>query len=143
MLNDLTVLAFDFGMKRIGVALGITLTNQARPLQTLQANQGVPDWRIINKLIKEWGVQELIVGIPTHLDDSEQFTTNAARQFAAQLTAETALPVHMIDERLTTVEARQQVFDEGGYKALKRSEIDSIAAKLILQQWLSNRNNPR
>ncbi len=139
----MTVLAFDFGMKRIGVALGITLTNQARPLQTLQANQGVPDWRLVHALIKEWGVQELIVGIPTHLDDSEQFTTVAARQFAAQLEAETALPVHKVDERLTTVEARQQVFEEGGYKALKRSEIDSIAAKLILQHWLSSRSHHR
>ena len=136
MPKELTLLGFDFGMKRIGVALGQTLLNQARPLKTLTAKQGIPDWTIIDKLIADWGVQMLVVGIPTHLDDSEQFTTVAAKTFAQQLAERTKLPVHQVDERLTTVDARQQVFDQGGYKALKKSEIDSLAAKLILEQWL-------
>lgn len=137
MAEDRTILAFDFGMKRIGVALGQSLLNTARPLKTLAANQGEPNWQHIADLIKEWGVDTIVVGIPVNIDGTEQFTTEAARLFAEQLKEKTQLPVHPVDERLTTVEARQQLFDEGGYKALNSAEVDSWAAKIMLEQWLS------
>ncbi|MBA2651682.1 MAG: Holliday junction resolvase RuvX [Tatlockia sp.] len=129
-------LGFDFGYKRIGVALGQQITCSARPLLTLDAKQGVPNWDLIQKLIKEWRPSALIVGLPTCIDGSEQYTTEASRDFASQLNLRFCLPVHLVDERLTTVEARARLFAEGGYRKIKQSQIDSLAACIILEQWL-------
>lgn len=129
-------LGFDFGYKRIGVAVGQSLTGSASPLLTLDAKLGVPDWDIIRKLLKQWRPLALVVGLPTCIDDSEQYTTAAARGFARQLRRRFALPVHLVDERLSTVEARAHLFAEGGYRKIKNAEIDSIAACVILEQWL-------
>lgn len=129
-------LGFDFGYKRIGVAVGQEITCSARPLTTLDAKLGVPDWEQVKKLLDQWHPQALIVGLPTCIDDSEQYTTAAAKGFARQLRKRFQLPVHLVDERLTTVEARAQLFAEGGYRKIKQSEVDSVAASLILEQWL-------
>lgn len=129
-------LGFDFGYKRIGVAVGQEITSSARPLTTLDAKQGVPDWILVQKLINEWRPLALIVGLPTCIDDSEQYTTAAAKGFARQLRKRFSLLVHLVDERLSTVEARAQLFAEGGYRKLKNSEVDSVAASVILEQWL-------
>lgn len=131
-------LGFDFGFKRIGVAVGQRLTCSASPLTTLPAKQGIPDWVLIQKLISQWNPQALIVGLPTCIDDSELYTTSAARRFAKQLRKHFILPVHLVDERLSTVEAREQLFAQGGYRKLKNSEVDSIAACVILEQWLQH-----
>lgn len=131
-------LGFDFGYKRIGVAVGQRLTCSANPLSTLDAKQGVPDWVAVAKLIKQWNPDALIVGLPTCIDGSELYTTSAARRFAKQLRKQCGLPVHLVDERLSTVEARGQLFDQGGYRKLKQSEVDSIAACVILEQWLQH-----
>jgi putative Holliday junction resolvase len=128
---------FDFGMKRIGVAVGQTVTKSANPLQTLQANKGIPQWDILTKLINKWRPDALIVGIPLNMDGTEQPLTQAAQKFAASLRDRFKLPVYGMDERLTSVEAKARLFSEGGYKALKNAEIDSIAAQLILQNWLA------
>ena len=139
-MPDRMALAFDFGMKRIGVAVGSTVLNQAKPLACLSAQDGVPDWQKIETLIKEWGINVFVVGIPIHIDGTMQHTTHAAKKFAKKLTHRFGLLVEQVDERLTTVEARQTLFDEGGYKKIKQSEIDSYAAKLILEQWLNQKN---
>ena len=76
-----TVLGFDFGMKRIGMAVGQMITQQASPLDVLPARDGVPDWHALSKIIHEWQPQALIVGIPTHIDDSHQPITFAAKKF--------------------------------------------------------------
>ena len=76
-----TILGFDFGLKRIGVAVGQTVTQSARPLTILNAKQGVPDWLEIKKLILEWGVNALIVGLPLNMDGTEQPITARAREF--------------------------------------------------------------
>src|ERR1700744_1321649 len=102
-------LGFDFGYKRIGVAVGQQITCRAQPLTTLEARLGVPNWDEVQKIIKEWRPQALIVGLPTCIDDSEQYTTEAARVFAKQLTKRFDLTVHLVDERLSTVEARAQL----------------------------------
>ncbi len=135
-----TYLGFDFGTKRIGVAVGQALTKTASPLKNLSAQDGVPDWQLIQKLIEQWRPQALIVGIPLNMDGSEQAITKRARRFANRLHERFKLPVHGIDERLTTVSARSELFDSGGYKALKKQEIDSFAAKLILESWLNLEN---
>ncbi|KTC82410.1 Holliday junction resolvase [Legionella cherrii] len=131
-------LGFDFGYKRIGVAVGQQLTCSASPLATLSARSGVPDWGLVAKVIAEWSPQALIVGIPTCIDGSELYTTSAARRFAKELRKRFTLPVHLVDERLSTVAAREQLFAQGGYRKIKQSEVDSIAACVILEQWLQH-----
>lgn len=131
-------LGFDFGYKRIGVAVGQLLTASARPLPTINAKLGVPDWKVVGKLIHEWTPEALIVGIPTCIDGTELYTTKAARHFAEQLTSHYSLPVHLVDERLSTVEARGLLFKEGGYRKIKKTEVDGIAACIILEQWLQH-----
>lgn len=129
-------LGFDFGYKRIGVAVGQKITLSARPLITLEARLGVPNWSVLAKLIAEWKPDALIVGLPTCIDDTEQYTTRAAKKFALELERLFAIPVHLVDERLTTVEARARLFEAGGYRKIKKTEVDSVAACLILEQWL-------
>lgn len=135
MPNDV-YLGFDFGFKRIGLAVGQRLTCSATPLATLAAKQGIPDWGLLQKIVAQWNPTTLIVGLPTCIDDTELYTTDAARRFAKQLGKHIRLPVILVDERLSTVEARDQLFSQGGYRKLKRSEVDSIAACVILEQWL-------
>lgn len=131
------LLGFDFGMKRIGVAVGQTVTQTARPLNTLQAKQGVPHWKEVDKLIKTWQPVALVVGIPLNMEGTEQPLTLAAKQFADTLSTRYHLPVHGMDERLSTKDARERLFAAGGYKALQNGQVDSIAAQLILQNWLT------
>ncbi|HHF7373476.1 Holliday junction resolvase RuvX [Legionella bozemanae] len=131
-------IGFDFGYKRIGVAVGQQLTRSASPLATLSARRGIPDWNAVAKVIAEWSPQALIVGIPTCIDGSELYTTSAARRFAKELHKRFSLSVHLVDERLSTVEAREQLFAQGGYRKIKQSEVDSIAACVILEQWLQH-----
>ncbi len=131
------LLGFDFGMKRIGVAVGQTVTKTARPLTTIPAIEGKPQMQILTKLIKTWHPSALIVGIPLNMDGTEQNTTLAAREFAEFLRTQFRLTVHEIDERLTTKAARENIFEEGGYKALQNGQIDAVAAQLILQNWLT------
>ena len=133
-------LGFDFGYKRIGLAVGQHLTGSATPLPTLDAKQGVPNWGEVEKKIKQWRPGALIVGLPKAMDDTELYTTALARGFARQLRKRFSLPVYLVDERLTTKEARSHLFAEGGYKKIKKTEIDSIAACIILEQWLGGSN---
>lgn len=135
-MPDQMFLGFDFGFKRIGVAVGQRLTSSASPLPTLIAKQGEPDWDKLGQLINQWKPAALVVGLPTRIDESEFYTTAAARGFAKKLRKRYALPVHLEDERLTTTEARARIFEEGGFKKLKSSEVDSMAACIILEQWL-------
>ena len=130
------LLGFDFGTKRIGVAVGQTVTQSARPLETLKAQQGIPQWPQVDKLIKVWQPDALVVGIPLNMDGTEQPLTLLAQNFLNALKERYQLPVYGIDERLSTVDARERIFEQGGYKALKSGQIDSVAAQLILQNWL-------
>lgn len=133
---DGVFIGFDFGYKRIGVAVGQRLTGSASPLPTLSAKLGVPNWDVIQTLLSQWRPSGLVVGLPTCIDDTEQYTTAASRGFARQLRKRFFLPVYLVDERLSTVEARAHLFAAGGYRKIKNTEIDSIAACVILEQWL-------
>ncbi len=132
------LLGFDFGLKRIGVAVGQTVTETARPLVTLKANQGEPQWDALNKLVKTWQPDALVIGIPLNMDGTEQPLTQLARRFAVELQTRLNLPIYEMDERLSTKEARMRLFEEGGYKALQNGQVDSVAAQLILQNWLTS-----
>jgi putative Holliday junction resolvase len=135
-MPDPVYLGFDFGYKRIGVAVGQRLTATASPLPTLQAHEGVPRWELIQALIKQWRPDALIVGYPTRADGGNLYVTKPAKRFAKSLEKQFKLPVFLVDERLSTVEARAQVFAEGGYRKLKKVDLDSLAACVILEQWL-------
>lgn len=129
------VLAFDFGLARIGVAVGQPITQTATPLNTLKAKNGSPNWDLIEILIKEWQPSLLLVGEPLNMDDSDQSITNRARKFTNQLHGRFGLPAKMYDERLSSVAAREEIFEFGGYRKLKKTQIDSVAAALILESW--------
>ena len=131
------LMSFDFGKKRIGVAIGQTVTQTARPLVTLNAKDGIPDWQTITPLINKWRPDAIVVGIPLNMDGSEQPITASARTFANTLKAQYNLPVFEMDERLTTKDARERIFSEGGYKALQEGQVDQVAAQLILQNWFA------
>lgn len=131
------VLGFDFGLARIGVASGQTITHTATPVTTLSAKEGVPEWRQIKALIAEWHPQALIVGIPKNMDDSEAPITKAARKFAAALAVEVPLTVHCIDERLTTKEARAQLKEQGQTRKAGFAKVDAFAACLIVETWMN------
>jgi len=132
-----TLLGFDFGMKRIGVAVGQTLTRSANPVMVLKAVDGVPNWQTIQELIATWQADALVVGVPYNMDGSEQALTFAARKFANKLRAHFNCPVYSADERLTTIEAKRQWYEQSSTKTAKLPQpLDSHAAQLILEQWL-------
>lgn len=141
MALDEILLAFDFGTKRIGVAVGQTVTKTARPLTTLKADNGKPHLETLAKLIHIWKPNALVIGIPLNMDGTEQPITKSAREFAEMLRKQFNLPVHEMDERLTTKSARENLFAEGGFKALQNGQVDAVAAQLILQNWLNNQKN--
>ena len=132
------VLAFDFGLKHIGVASGQTITRTATALTTLSARDGSPDWDSVRSLVKEWRPVRLIVGLPLNMDDSESEMSERARSFARRLAKETSVPVEMADERLTSRAAAEA--DESGKKSSNRSDQShAAAAALIAQTWLAER----
>lgn len=133
-----TVLAFDFGTNSIGCAVGQSITGTAQGLAAFKAQDGIPNWEEIEKIIKEWQPDQLIIGLPLNMDGSEQALTLRAKKFANRLHGRFGIPIALHDERLTTVEARSEIFERGGYKALKKGKVDSISACLILESWFEN-----
>lgn len=108
MMRNQTCLAFDFGTKSIGVAIGQQLTGTARPLIALKAQDGIPDWNRLEALLKEWQPDRVVVGLPLNMDGSEQPLTVRARKFANRLHGRFGVQVDLHDERLSTVEARDR-----------------------------------
>lgn len=107
-----TLLAFDFGTRSIGVAIGQRITGTARPLTAIKAQDGTPDWNIITRLLKEWQPETVVVGLPLNMDGSEQPTLTArARNFANKIHGRFGVAITLHDERLSTVEARAGLFE--------------------------------
>jgi len=134
-----TLMAFDFGRQRIGIAIGQEITSSSNPLTTLKAINNKPDWDGISKLINEWQPDALVVGIPLHLDGSEQEMSQAARRFGRQLHGRYRLPLFETDERLSSREAEQQIKQQrknGTRGRSQKGDIDKLAASVILQRWL-------
>ena len=131
----MTALAFDFGTKSIGCAIGQSITGTAQALPAFKAQDGIPNWEAIEKCLKEWKPDVVIVGLPLNMDGTEQNLTLLARKFANRLQGRFGVNVHLQDERLTTTQARSEIFERGGFKALKKGKVDGISACLILESW--------
>lgn len=134
-----TLLGFDFGTKRIGIAIAQEITATANPLTTVTAVKHKPDWDSISKIIKEWQPDLLVVGLPLHMDGTEQPMTQSARRFSNQLNGRYQIPVALMDERLSSNEAESIIKEQSGSRSrfTEKAQIDMISAQLILQSWMS------
>ena len=141
--NRDTLLGFDFGVKKIGVAVGHLEIGIASPLTTLNAVRQKPHWQGISDLIGTWSPCGLVVGVSRQSDGTDNPVTPHMLRFCRQLEGRFGLPVHQVDESLTTFEAKQMLFDEAGVDATTLWKIqDQVAAQLILQTWLNENRNP-
>jgi putative holliday junction resolvase len=135
------VLAFDFGTRRIGVAVGQTLTGSATAIGALPCRHGTPDWAAVDTCIAQWAPARLLVGLPYNMDGSDTTTTAPCREFGALLAERSRLPVDYVDERLTSNAAYDELRDErrSGARArrIRPEDIDANAARLILTTWMA------
>ena len=143
-----TFLGFDYGERRIGVAVGQSVTGTASPLATVGVRAGEPDWSSIDGIVSDWKPAGLVVGEPLHMDGRPQPMTRRARRFSHALRSRFGLPVHTADERLSTVEARAELAARGAFRGAgggrPRHEIDHpVAARIILESWLGERRRGR
>ena len=130
-----TVLAFDFGTKRIGVAIGEAALGLAHPLAPIAGEQVEPRFAAIAQVIAEWKPQHLVVGLPLSADGTPHELTRRAQRFARQLEGRFGLPVSLVDEGYTSAEAESNLRAAGARNAIREKRIDSAAAQLILQQY--------
>ncbi len=135
-----TLLGFDYGRKRIGVASGEELMGSTNPLDTVAITAQGPDWPRIERLIRDWRPALLIVGLPMNMDGTEHEMSAAARAFATELGNRSGLPVELIDERLSSLAAEEMIGEQRRSGRLKKGRakaaIDQVAACVILQTWL-------
>ena len=130
------VLGFDFGQKRIGIAVGNNISKTARALTTIDSLSNNQKFELIQKIIEEWQPVSIVVGVPFNVDGSEHRITNLSKKFAKQLEQKYSLPIHLIDERYTSIEASHEIKDKKIDLKKKKLLIDQIAAKIILQSYL-------
>jgi putative Holliday junction resolvase len=132
------VLAFDFGKRRIGVACGDTLSRTARPLSGVVNSPAGPRWDVVDSLLREWQPALLVVGLPYNVDDSESIMTAAARGFAVELEHRYTLPVKLVDERYSSLEAETRLRSEreSGLRRRRvaKADVDAAAACVILER---------
>jgi putative Holliday junction resolvase len=145
MADIQTVLAFDFGLKRIGMASGDTLTRTAAPRGAVGVRAGRPDWDSIERHVQALQPRQLVVGAPYNVDGSPGVLAPAARRFAAELERRFGLPVDMVDERYSSLEAAETLVTQRAKgerrRRVSREQIDSAAAAVILERWLTGANH--
>jgi putative Holliday junction resolvase len=128
MASNNLVMAFDFGMRKIGIAVGQPITATATPITIVTATDGIPDWRIIEQLIDEWQPVLLVIGLPLNMDNSESNMSRLARKFARKLNGRFNIAFEMMDERLTSFEVRPASRDDS-------RPFDHLSAQLILESY--------
>lgn len=131
------VLAFDFGTRRIGVASGQEMLGTGQAVAMIAAKDGVPDWAQIETLLNEWRPDLVLVGLPLNMDDTENDMCARARKFAKRLHGRFHVTAEMVDERLTSFEAKGDVMEAGGSRDFGRHGVDDRAAVLILETWFN------
>ena len=122
-------MAFDFGTTKIGIAVGQKITGTATPVAIVKARDGIPQWLVIDQLVEEWQPTVLVVGLPINMDGTESDMSKAATRFSRRLHGRYGIGVELMDERLSTFEAREFETPD---------QLDAIAAKLILETWLAD-----
>ena len=132
-----TLIGFDFGERRIGVAVGETSTRIANPLGAIEESANEPRFRAIGRIVDEWQPAGFVVGRPRHADDSEHAIAKLAEKFARRLQARYHLPVEFIDETLTSAVAESQL-RETRTRPGRKSDVDALAAAIILQSFLDS-----
>ncbi|HEX5057485.1 MAG TPA: Holliday junction resolvase RuvX [Gammaproteobacteria bacterium] len=147
MTAPTTILAFDYGQRRIGVAIGQSVTATARALTTVQYQGGEPPWNRIRQLIADWKPQLLLVGLPLHADGRDSAFSGEARGFATSLRQHFDIPVELQDEYLSSAEAQSQLRAQrrNGMRnrRIAKGNIDAVAAALILESWFeTNKTYP-
>jgi putative holliday junction resolvase len=130
------IIAFDYGTRFIGVAVGQDITGTASPLPALPAKDGIPNWGQIAGLLEEWRPQRLIVGLPLNMDGTTSEISQRAEKFARRLHGRFGLPVETWDERLSSYEARGEMLARGKQN-FRESGVDSLSARLILESWFA------
>lgn len=133
------MVGFDYGTRRIGVAVGNAISRSARALEVLANAERGPDWSRLDSLLREWRPDALLVGLPLTVNDAEQQASRAARNFAAELEARYRLPVAFVDERHSSREAAQRFAERRARGAAKRKHaaaLDAQAAAIIVERWL-------
>lgn len=132
-----TTLCFDFGTKTIGLAIGQSVTRSATALQPVKAKDGIPRWEHIEKIIKEWQPDLLLVGLPLNMDGSHSELGKRAQKFANRLHGRFGIAIEMADERLSSFAAKGEIIQQTGSRDFKSNNVDSIAARIILESWLN------
>ena len=134
------VLAFDLGRRRIGVACGDTVSRSTSPLGAVTAEHGAPPWDAIGSLLREWQPALLVVGLPYNADGTENAAAGEARNFARELTRRYTLPVELVDERYSSLEAGARLKGERASglrrRRVAKADVDAAAACIILERWL-------
>lgn len=140
-----TCLAFDYGSKRIGTAIGEARMQSARPLSVVSNVHGTPDWQSIADLVDQWQPTDLIVGWPLDDTGSEQAITAHVRGFIKRLEQRFELPVHKVDERFSSIAAQESIrsMRQSGQRKRRAShgDVDTVAAALILESWFTHREH--
>jgi len=140
--NNNVIIAFDFGLRRIGCAVGQNITNTATPLGTIKNSAAGPDWKKIEAWINEWNPAILVVGLPNHADGSKSQMTIDVEKFISKLQIFN-ISIKTIDERYTSIEAREILKNErqlGLRKRIQKEMIDATAATLIAKRWLNKKS---
>ena len=141
-MPDLTqpqlIIAFDFGTQKTGMAVGSSLIESATPLALFPMKDGIPNWDILLKIVKQHQPNLFLVGLPLNMDDSESELSTRARKFARRLRHQTNIETLMVDERLTTREARDELEQYQSQGRAKTLAADSIAAALFIESWYRN-----
>jgi len=133
-------MAFDFGTRRIGVASGQEMLGTGQAIAMFPARDGVPEWVKIEALLKEWQPDLVLVGLPLNMDDTENDMCARARKFGKRLHGRLHVAVEMVDERLTSFEAKGEVMAEGGSRDYGQHGVDDRAAVLILETWFNQQS---
>ncbi|NKI18478.1 Holliday junction resolvase RuvX [Spongiibacter sp. KMU-166] len=129
------LLAFDYGLRWIGCAVGQSLTGTASPLTALRAKDGIPRWEDIDALLREWKPDAVVVGLPLNMDGSLSDMSQRARKFGNRIHGRFGIAVYFADERLSSFEAKGALLEQGGNREFKDRGVDSLSAVLILESW--------
>ena len=133
------ILGFDFGTRRIGVAVGNELLASARELDPLPARDGIPDWEQVARLVAEWQPDLFVVGLPLTAEGEEQLMSTRARKFGKRLFGRFGIPCVMVDERGSTGEAKVIARELGHRGNYREASVDGISAVLIVERWFAAR----